>query len=177
MDRLILNARYVHSQFPTIHYPLNVGLESRCSLVMPDTLMLDGLFLFDCIAAMKLRIIASMVLCFFGLVLSGCYTTVDGGKKAGVPWMKDTIEGRYERSVDQLYEASLAVLSFNGTLVSENRINNSIVAKVDTTTVYVQIEPIGPSISRVLVQSRTRFGRPDVDLSSEIEKQIALELK
>ena len=91
--------------------------------------------------------------------------------------MKDTIEGRYERSVDQLYEASLAVLSFNGTLVSENRINNSIVAKVDTTTVYVQIEPVGPSISRVLVQSRTRFGRPDVDLSSEIEKQIALELK
>ncbi len=139
--------------------------------------MLDALDRFDCIAPMKFRIIASLALCVFGLVLSGCYTTVDGGKKAGMPWMKDTIEGRYERSVDQLYEASLEVLSFNGTLVSENRINSSIVAKVDTTTVYVQIEAVGPTISRVLVQSRTRFGRPDVDLSSEIEKQIALQLK
>ena len=139
--------------------------------------MLDALDLFDCIAHMKFRIIASLALCVFGLVLSGCYTTVDGGKKAGMPWMKDTIEGRYERSVDQLYEASLEVLSFNGTLVSENRINSSIVAKVDTTTVYVQIEAVGPTISRVLVQSRTRYGRPDVDLSSEIEKQIALQLK
>ncbi len=140
-------------------------------------LMLDALILFACIAAMKLRIFASLALCVFGLVLSGCYTTVDGGKKAGMPWMKDTIEGRYEFSVEELYEASLYVLNFNGTLASENRINNSIVAKVDTTTVYVQVEPVGPAISRVLVQSRTRFGRPDVDLSSEIEKQIALQLK
>lgn len=139
--------------------------------------MLDAKVLFGCIAAMKLRIIASLVLCLAGLVFSGCYTTVDGGKKTGMPWMKDTIEGRYERSVDELYEATLEVLSFNGTLVSENRINNSVVAKVDTTTVYVQIEAVGPTISRVLVQCRTRFGRPDVDLASEMEKQIALQLK
>ncbi len=118
-----------------------------------------------------------MVLGLCGLILSGCYTTVDGGRKAGVPWMKDTIEGRYERSVEDLYSAALEVLSFNGTLVSENRINNSMVAKVDTTTVYLQVEAVGPTISRVLVQSRTRIGQPDVDLSSELEKQIALQLK
>ena len=126
---------------------------------------------------MKRRLIVSILLCVFGLVLAGCYTTVDGGNKTGMPWMKDTIEGRYERSIDDLYEASLKVLNFNGTLVSENRINNSIVAKVDTTTVYVRVEPVGPTITRILVQSRTRFGRPDVDLSSEIEKQIALALE
>lgn len=126
---------------------------------------------------MTRRFYTMMMLGLCGLILSGCYTTVDGGRKAGVPWMKDTIEGRYERSVEDLYSAALEVLSFNGTLVSENRINNSMVAKVDTTTVYVQVEPVGPTISRVLVQSRTRFGQPDVDLSSEVEKQIALQLK
>ena len=118
-----------------------------------------------------------MMLCLMGFSLSGCYTTVDGGKKAGVPWMKDTIEGRYERSVEELYDAALEVLSFNGTLVSENRVNNSLIAKVDTNTVYVQVEPVGPSISRILVQSRSRYGRPDVDLASELEKQVALQLE
>ena len=126
---------------------------------------------------MNRRLFASLVLGCFAFLLAGCYTTVDGNKKAGWPWMKDTIEGRYERSVQDLYDASLEVLSFNGTLVSENRINNSIVSKVDTATVYVQVEAVGPSISRVLVQARTRFSRPDVDLASEIEKQIALQLK
>ena len=118
-----------------------------------------------------------MVLGLCRLLLSGCYTTVDGGRKAGVPWRKDTIEGRYERSVEDLYSAALEVLSFNGTLVSENRINNSMVAKVDTTTVYLQVEAVGPTIRRVLVQSRTRIGQPHVDLSRELEKQIALQLK
>ncbi|MCS1410894.1 MAG: hypothetical protein M2R45_04089 [Verrucomicrobia subdivision 3 bacterium] len=126
---------------------------------------------------MKLRFVASVVLCLIAFSLGGCYTTVDGGRKVGPPWMKDTIEGRYERSVEEIYEAALEVLRFNGTLVSENRVNNSMVAKVDTTTVYVQVEAVGPTITRVLVQSRTRFGRPEVDLASEIEKQIALQLK
>jgi len=126
---------------------------------------------------MKLRFVALMILCLAAFGFAGCYTTVDGGKKAGLPWMKDTIEGRYERSVEEIYEAALEVLSFHGTLVSENRANHSMTAKVDATTVYVQVEAVGPAITRVLVQSRTRFGRPDVDLSSEIEKQIALQLK
>ncbi len=125
---------------------------------------------------MKHSIIATFVLCLAVFSLSGCYTTVDGGKKTGVPWMKDTIEGRYERSVEEIYDAALEVLRFNGTLHSENRVNNSIVGKVDTTTIYVQVEAVGPTISRLLVQARTRFGGPDVDLASEIEKQIALRL-
>lgn len=128
------------------------------------------------ITQMKPKVFLGMI-CLLGSALSACYTTVDGGRKTGLPWMKDTIEGRYERSVKQLYEASLNVLNFNGTLLSENRINNSLVAKVDTATVYVRVEAVGPTITRVLVQCRTRYGKPDVDLASEIDKLIALQLE
>lgn len=126
---------------------------------------------------MKLASVISILLCLAAAGLSGCYTTVDGGRKTGLPWMKDTIEGRYQRPVEDLYLASLEVLRFNGTIVNENRVNKALVAKVDDTTVYVQIEAVGPKVSRVLVQSRTRLGRPKIDLSSELEKQIALRLK
>lgn len=126
---------------------------------------------------MKLASVISILLCLAAAGLSGCYTTVDGGRKTGLPWMKDTIEGRYQRPVEDLYLASLEVLRFNGTIVNENRVNKALVAKIDDTTVYVQIEAVGPKVSRVLVQSRTRLGRPKIDLSSELEKQIALRLK
>lgn len=126
---------------------------------------------------MKLASIISILLCLAAAGLSGCYTTVDGGRKTGLPWMKDTIEGRYQRPVEELYLAALKVLRLNGTIVNENRVNKALVAKIDETTVYVQIEAVGPKVSRVLVQSRTRFGRPNIDLSSELEKQIALRLK
>ena len=126
---------------------------------------------------MKLASVISILLCLAAAGLSGCYTTVDGGRKTGLPWMKDTSEGRYQRPVEDLYLASLEVLRFNGTIVNENRVNKALVAKIDETTVYVQIEAVGPKVSRVLVQSRTRLGRPKIDLSSELEKQIALRLK
>lgn len=126
---------------------------------------------------MKLASVISILLCLAAAGLSGCYTTVDGGRKTGLPWMKDTIEGRYQRPVEALYLAALEVLRFNGTIVNENRVNKALVAKVDNATVYVQIEAVGPKVSRILVQSRTRYGRPNIDLSSELEKQIALRLK
>ncbi len=125
---------------------------------------------------MKVSLITSILLCLAALGLSGCYSTVDGGRKTGLPWMKDTIEGRYQRPVEELYRAALEVLRFNGTIVSENRVNKSLTAKVDTSTVCVQVEAVGPKVSRILVQSRTKFSRPNIDLSSELEKQIALRL-
>jgi len=108
---------------------------------------------------------------------TGCYSTADGNKKAGVPWLKDSVVGRYERPVDQIYEAAIEVLRFNGAVESENRINHSLIARVDTRKIWVRVVEETPTITRLEVQSRTKWGRPDVDMASEIEKQIALQLK
>jgi hypothetical protein len=105
-------------------------------------------------------------------LLSACVTTVDGRSRPGMPMAKDTIESRYERPTDQIFAAAKDVLKFNGTLVSENTINNSVEAKVDTRTVWVAVDEIEPKITRVRVQARTKGGRGDIDLASEIDKQI-----
>ncbi len=111
-----------------------------------------------------------------GLV-AGCVETVDGRSQAGVPFVKDKVEGRYERPAPQVFAAAKKVLAFNGTLTGENTINNSLEAKVNQDSVWVRVEEMDTTkVSHVIVQARTKGGGTDLDLAHEIEKQIALQL-
>lgn len=126
---------------------------------------------------MKLNVTSVVVaLCLIGLT-SGCYHTMEGRSKVGKPFSKDKIESRYERSGDQIFAAAKEVLAFNGTLTGENTIAKTLTAKVDNNTVWVKVDEIEPNICRVLVQSRKSGGGGNVDLASEIDKQIALQLQ
>jgi hypothetical protein len=121
---------------------------------------------------MKKNVFALVVaLCFAGF-LSGCVSTVDGRSRPGMPMAKDTIQSSYERPVDQCFNAAKDVLKLNGTLTSENTINHSLEAKIDTRTVWVAVDEIEPKVTRVRVQARSKGGRGDIDLASEIDKQI-----
>ena len=108
---------------------------------------------------------------------TGCYSTPDGRSRMGTPFVKDTFESRYQRSVEQILAASREVLSHNGTLTLENRINNTLEARIDTRVVTVKVDEVEPGISRVLVQARSKARQPDLDLAAEIDKQIALRLR
>jgi len=113
---------------------------------------------------------------FLAVITLGCYSTLDGRMRMGTVLGKDTIEGRYERPVDQVFEAAKKVLSFNGTLYGENTISKTLEAKIDTRTVWVAVDPVEPNVTRVRVQARRKGGSSDIYLASEIDKQIALEL-
>jgi hypothetical protein len=113
---------------------------------------------------------------------AGCVRTVAGSKTAAVPFVKDRIEGRYERSVDEIFNAAKDVVRANGTLLkesslpSETNMVKTVEGKVNQRSVWVRVEQIDPKVSSVLVQARTRAGGTDIDLAHEIEKQIALRL-
>jgi hypothetical protein len=109
-------------------------------------------------------------------VTTGCYQTASGGKKAGVPFVKDTIEGRYQRPPAAIFQAARQVLELNGTLTGENTINSSLEAQVDNRTVIVKVDEVETGVSRLVVQARKKGGAADIDLAAEIEKQIALKL-
>jgi hypothetical protein len=119
-----------------------------------------------------------------GVVLAGagCVSTVDERKTAGVPFIKDRVEGRYERPVDQVAQAAKQVVTSNGVLVNESTIYNqtnavkTVEGKVNQRTVWVRIEAVDPKITSVTVQTRTPGGGSDLDLAHEMEKQIALKL-
>jgi hypothetical protein len=121
---------------------------------------------------MKKNVFALLTAVCLSALFSGCVSTVDGGSKAGLPLATDTKESSYERPVADIFAAAKEVLNLNGNVVKENTINHSLEAKIDTRTVWVAVDEIAPKVSRVRVQARTRGGRGDMDLASEIDKQI-----
>ncbi len=117
-----------------------------------------------------------------GVLVAGCVNTVSGGRTAAVPFMKDTVEGRYERSVDEVFTAAKDVIAKNGVLNTESILHGetnlvkTAIGKVNQRSVYIRVEPATPKITAVAVQARNQNGAADIELAHDIEKQIALRL-
>lgn len=127
---------------------------------------------------------SAVVLMGLALLTAGCVGTVSGKKTPGVPFVRDRIEGRYERPADQVYEAAREVLRLNGVLVSESTLHGgfseggirTLEGRVNQRRVWISVEQIDPHVSSVVVQVRTPGGGSDLYLCHELEKQIALRL-
>lgn len=117
---------------------------------------------------------------------AGCVSTVTGDKTAGVPFIKDRIEARYDRPATEVFEAAKAVIAKNGVLVREgilhgqtnalNQIVHTVEGNVNECRVWVSVAQTEPRISDVTVETRTQNGGTDIELAASIDKQIALKL-
>jgi hypothetical protein len=135
-------------------------------------------------ARMKTSIVAWLL--GVAVLATGCVSTVSGTSQAGVPFVKDKIEARYERPPDEIFRAAKEVIAFNGTLVAEKTLHNQpnvpdgiarvAEGKVNKRTVMVRVQQMDARVTAVTVQTRTSGGGADVELASEIDKQIALKL-
>ena len=124
---------------------------------------------------MKKLLVVSLMAVVVGLS-SGCYSTETGRTKFGMPFAKDSIVSRYSRPVSVVFAAAKEVLAFNGTLTSENLIDNTVTAKADSKTIYVKVTEVEAGVAQIATQVRGSAGGPDIDLASEIDKQIAIKL-
>ncbi len=118
------------------------------------------------------------------LVTVGCVSTVNDRTTGGVPFVKDKVEGRYERPVEPIFQAAKQVVSELGTLVNEGTLYSqtnapvkTVQGKVNQRNVWIRIAPVDAKVTSVLVQARTAGGGADLDVAHEIEKEIALKLK
>jgi hypothetical protein len=117
------------------------------------------------------------------LVMVGCVKTVNERHAFALSPYKDKFESRYERSVDQVYAASLDVVKLNGTVSRESLINpgstnqlKAIEGKVNGRNVWVRVQEVDPKVTSVKVQVRTPGGGTDLDLTQELQKQIGINL-
>ena len=136
--------------------------------------MLDGGVESVCITAMQNNFFTTLALTCLLFCGAGCVTTEKGDLKFGVPG-KDTLVSRYEAPYDKVKTAAIAVLKRNGTLVGDDLIRKVLEARIDTATVYVALDDSEPKITKISVQVR-RGAVPDIDLASELQKQIYGEL-
>jgi hypothetical protein len=122
------------------------------------------------------------------LAVTGCVKTVSGGKTAGVPFVRDTFTGHYQRPVEQVFQASKDVLKDMGSIATESIVYNqsnlssqsvpvkTLQGAVNGTKVWIRVEAVDAQMTTVAVQTRTKSGGTDADLTHEIEKQIAVKL-
>jgi len=120
----------------------------------------------------------------FGILLAatGCVSTVNERTTAGVPFIKDKIEGRYERPVEAVFQAGKDVIKDNGVLVREGTLYSTnevkfLEGKVNQRNVWMRVEALDPKVTSIIVQTRTPGGGSDIDLAHELEKQVALKLR
>jgi hypothetical protein len=124
---------------------------------------------------MKMKFLVLGVCCV-ALGLAGCTSTLDGKHTFSSSLLNDEVEGRYERPMDQVLKATKDTLMYNGQLLVENVIGKTFEARIDTRKVWVLVESVSPSLTRVLIQVRTKGGGTDPRLAGELDKQIALRL-
>src|SRR5260370_11498469 len=104
------------------------------------------------------------------LIGAGCVPTVTGRTSMGVPFIKDSVEGHYERPLDQVYDAAKEVVKFNGTLVSESILHTetnmvkTVEGKVNQRSVWIRVEAMDPKVTGVAVQTRARCSGGHNDL-------------
>jgi hypothetical protein len=116
------------------------------------------------------------------LMVTGCVKTVSGRSAGAVPLVSDSVEGRYERTVDAVYAAAVQVMKANGVIQNEVILHNedsasrAIEGRVNQRRVWIRVEAVDPVVTSVVVQVRTSAGGTDKALAHELEKQIALKL-
>jgi hypothetical protein len=129
-----------------------------------------------------MKTILFAVLAVVTIIATGCVKTVSDSNAFATTWGKDTVAGRYPRSLDQVYQASLEVIKVNGVLIKEyiphdnTNAVKALEAKVNQRNVYISVESVDPKTTQVNVQARTKWGTRDLDLVHELEKQVALQL-
>jgi hypothetical protein len=129
---------------------------------------------------MKMKFLA--ILAGAALVATGCVKTVSDSHSMAVTWSTDQITQRYQRSIEQVYQAAVTVVQNNGVVLSEyipHDTTNSVRAltgKVNQRNVWVRVEGVDSSITQLTVQSRSNWGVSDVALSSQLVTEIALQL-
>ena len=129
---------------------------------------------------MKLKFFA--VVAGIAFVTAGCVSTVSDTRTPALTWSRDNLSQRYERTIDQSYQASVAVILNNGVLLTEyiphdytNSVR-SLQGKVNEKNVWIRVEAIDPKTTEVTVQVRSTWGVSDVSLASELLTQVALQL-
>jgi hypothetical protein len=131
--------------------------------------------------AMKTKILAACAAVTI-LAVTGCVDTVGGRKTVGVPFIKDQMAGKYDRPLEEVFQAAKDVIKFNGTLTSEtipygeSNVVKIVEGKVNQRSVWVRCEQESPRVTAVTVQTRTKGGGTDLDLAHDIEKQILIKL-
>ena len=110
---------------------------------------------------------------------SGCALFLVGaGVGGGIAISKDTIEGHFDKKLDQVWRASREVLMQEGFIRLEDKAHGAIDAEVRKSEVKIEILQISEKTVRIRVKARKGYRLlPNPDLANELYNKIYQKIK
>src|ERR1039458_2479494 len=105
---------------------------------------------------MKTKIFAALA--GVAIITAGCVSTVTDTKTPGMPFTRDSVGGRYQRPLDEVYRAAIQVINNDGKLLTEyipHDTTNTVrafVGRVNENKVWVRVETVDPQFTQIMVQ-------------------------
>jgi hypothetical protein len=117
------------------------------------------------------------------LGVAGCASNVTEQNAGGnLPAYRDRVESRYDRPLNDVFEAAKRALNSYGNITQEGTLLTSpnpvrtLAGSVNQRGVWLRLEGVAPSVTSVTLQIRSRWGGTDLPLAHELEQRITLEL-
>ena len=115
-----------------------------------------------------------MGMVFSLFTFSGCALfLIGGGVAGGIAISKDTIEGHFDKKLDQVWRASREVLMQEGFIRLENRPHGQIESEVRKSEVKIEVLQVSEKTVRIRVKARKGHKLlPNPDLANELYNKI-----
>ncbi len=112
-------------------------------------------------------------------LLSGCALfLIGGGVAGGIAISKDTIEGNWDKSIDNVWSASRQVMMQEGFIRLEDKARGKIEGEVRKSQVEIEIHKISEKTVQIHVKARKGHNLlPDMDLANELYNKIFTKVK
>ena len=113
------------------------------------------------------------------LLFSGCAIFLLGaGVGGGIAISKDTMEGHFDKKLDQVWKASREVVMQEGFIRLEDKLHGAIDAEVRKSEVKIEILQVSEKTVRIRVKARKGYKLlPNPDLANELYNKIFYKLK
>jgi hypothetical protein len=116
------------------------------------------------------------------LGLAGCVSKVTQDNPGKPPAYRDRLEAQYQQPAQKVFEAAKRAFNSYGTITRESSSISSanqlcyIEGTLNADRVWIRIEGVSPSATKMLVQIRAPFGGTNLQMANELIKQTEIEL-
>jgi hypothetical protein len=89
---------------------------------------------------------------------------------------KDTLQGEFDISYDRLWDSSLTVMKYRGTVTNQAVEQGSIEGLDGKTKVWIKLERVTPATTRLRVSAR-RYKMPNLEVAQQVYTKIIEQVK
>lgn len=121
--------------------------------------------------------ISGLIACLF-LFSSCALFLVGAGVGGGIAISRDTVEGHFDKSMDQVWRASREVIMQEGFIRLEDKVHGKIEGESEKSEVKIEISQVSEKTIRVRVKARKSYKLvPNIDLANKIYNKIFKKLE